>query len=263
MSRGFQGYKTVERAVELLYRIAGNQNRFTFSELCRQFEMEKSSLHRMLKSLEGLGLVSRVDGRYRLGYTLLELGSMVEGPSELRHAAKPHMIRLNQVLGTSVQLTVMEGTKAVCLDKVDSPDPVHITARLGSRVPLYTGASAKVLLAFLPCAEQESLLAQQPLRRYSDNCTISVEELRAELVGIRQKGYAFSKGEVTIGFCAIAAPIWSPGGQVVASLGVQFPQSDNSQSTLAHIIDTVVTTANKISDSLKSNRPRPTTVPKP
>jgi DNA-binding IclR family transcriptional regulator len=148
---------------------------------------------------------------------LYRLGNSAVWIQELRQAARSLMPSLAATTGESVYLYARDGANRVCVEAIESTrGPIRHAVKPGSVFPLHQGASGKVILAFLPDAERTPLLPGGVARRRA---------LPAEIIRIRQQGYAYSENELAAGAWGIAVPILdrAGAGDCVASLAVAGP----------------------------------------
>ena len=112
-------------------------------------DMPKSSTHRLLGELAGLGIVRRTeDGRYSLGARLLYWGEAAAETFDLRVVAEPSMRRLRDAVGESVHLYLRDKDTRVCIAAVEARHELRPFIQLGRPLPLRAGAAGKLLLAF-------------------------------------------------------------------------------------------------------------------
>ena len=148
----------------------------------------------------------------------------------------------------TVLLTVVNGSRAVCLERVESEGAIRYTLFLpGASIPLHCGASSKILMAYLPEEEWNRIIAKEGLRRYTPNTITQRSRLKSHLREIRRRGYAFSDQEVDPDVRAIAAPILNATGQVVAGLSVAGPAYRISKKRVPPLKKLVIGYAQKIS----------------
>ena len=109
------------------------------------------------------------------------------------------------------------------MEKLDSPEPLRIHSRIGAAVPLHCTAVGKVMLAYMPEDEQNTILPQLELKRPTANSVGSIQELKAELHRVRKNGYACDLEEHELHIRCVAAPIWDHNGSVQSSLSITAP----------------------------------------
>lgn len=212
---------SVQRALHLLECFSHERPELTLAELARSSELNKTTTHRLLATLEAAGWVERtVDGAHRLTLRAFEVGSVATDSIDLRNEATPVLSELVAELGETAFLTVVEDDRAVCLERVESPQLVRILALdVGKSLPLTVGGGPVALLAF----NQEELLPrvlEGDWAKYTDSSIGSRAALERHLAETVERGYALSREDVTHGICAIGAPVLDAEGRAVAALSV-------------------------------------------
>ncbi len=210
--------RAVERAVGLLFRLAAYPRGVSLHQLATEVGCSKSTVHRLLATLEGLAVVERdrVPGHYRLGQRARDLAPAHYVGGDLRHVALPFMEALRDESGETVTLHVVDGCEHVVIEQCESPQEIRRSLAIGQRAPLLRGATAKAILAFLPPDRLTQTLA-------------AVRDVDAEgpgereLADIRSLGYAFSIAERLPGGASISVPIHDRAGRVCAALSVSGP----------------------------------------
>lgn len=210
------------------------------SELSRRFGWSKSAAHRALATLATHGFVALdpESRRYRLGPTALRLGLAALARADLHRLALPHLRRLRDQTGETATLTVLSGDERVYLDQVESGHPVRQIIEIGTRAPLYLGASSKALLAHLPAARREQVLAQAAGAARADGTPLDPAALRRELALIAARGFAISRGERVTGAASVAAPVFGHAGVLgsISIAGVTVRQSVADLETLGPLV---------------------------
>lgn len=210
--------RAVERALDILLCFSGTDSELGLSDISKRLGLHKSTVHRLLASLESKGFIRRqsTTDKYRLGWSVLELVSNVYQSDALSSIVLPEMTRLRDLLGETISLYVRSGTERIRIQAVESNQPIRRVANIGKRLPLHVGASSKVLLAF----------TKEPWEELLHDCCpqdINREEFRQSLQVTREQGYAISIEEREPGAAAVAAPIFSRQGEIVAALSVSGP----------------------------------------
>jgi DNA-binding IclR family transcriptional regulator len=157
--------------------------------------------------------------RYALGHELVRLGRAA-GRADVTDLARPALLRLARETEDTVFVSVREGLEAVCLDRAIGDYPIKtLTLNVGDRRPLGVGAGSLALLAQLPDAEVEEIVAGSAtaLARYPGFAPTALRELVGRT---RQQGYAFNDGRVIPAMSAVGVPVFDAVGQVCAALSV-------------------------------------------
>jgi DNA-binding IclR family transcriptional regulator len=215
--------RSVDRAVAILDLLAREGWR-AGAEVARELGVHRSTALRLLGTLERHALVERdpKTAKYRLGRRLPQLASVVTGELDLRSVARPVCEELAEATGETVTLDVLEGDEIVPIEQSTASAAFVSVNWLGRRTPVHCTASGKVILAFAPDPIRARLLGR-PLERRTPRSIVEVAELEKQLSATREGGFARTFEELEVGLDAIAAPIYSAVGQVVAALDVSGP----------------------------------------
>lgn len=221
---------------------------WTTSEIARRCDLPVATAHRLLAALQRLEVVTRDPDtkRFRLGMTAFRLGERARQAIDLRAIALPVLTRLAEETGETALLTVLSDARdhSLCLERIESAQPLRLSVQPGRMLPLHAGASQKVLLAFLPEGERERILAR-PLNRLDRATVVEPDALRTELDLIRAQGYAVSAEETNAGVWGMAVPILDDAidrhhrddentGNIVAGLGFAGPLARRRDDLAAH-----------------------------
>src|SRR5215213_9345483 len=192
------------------------------ADLAAALQEPLSSVYRLLQSLTATGWVDRGPkrGTYRLGLALMTIGSLIEDQLDIREASLPSLRSLVTAIGVTSFLCVRRGTRAVCVERLEGFAVQSLAMQLGGSLPLYAGAAPRALLAFLPRAEQDAVLADTTERLRDDPPQPALATLKADLTVIKSKGYSISDGDVTPGIAALGAPVFNHRGEVEGALSI-------------------------------------------
>ena len=130
------------------------------------------------------------------------------------------MQRLHDETGETVFLCVRREHEAVCIERIDGLRVALLELRLGGALPLHLGAAPRALLAFEPETEWESYLDAVSLPERTACSPHRATEVIAELRATRDRGYAVSDQDVTLGVASLGAPIFGHTGAVQASISI-------------------------------------------
>ncbi|MGH8666950.1 MAG: IclR family transcriptional regulator [Burkholderiales bacterium] len=165
--------------------------------------LPKSTTFRLVQSLEQAGyLVRQENQEYCLSHKLVQLARLVGISSDVRRVARSVLEEAAKASGETVILNAARGRERVCLEVIDTQSPLASIAKPGQHVPLVDGATAKLLLAYLPgsafkeAVGYASKVSGQPR-----------SQLLSELEQVRSAGYAVTHGERIVGVSAVAAPV--------------------------------------------------------
>jgi DNA-binding IclR family transcriptional regulator len=221
------GAPSVKKAFAILNAISTSKEGLGVSELAKKLKMAKSTVHGMTSALEELGAVMRdpLTKKYKLGFTLLEIGRSAYSQIDLKTAARPVTEELMEKTRTSVFLGILNWDHVTILDIVEARQDLNITAPVGSNIPLFAGAVGKVFLAAMEEEEANKIIRSKGLPRFTENSIVDAELYYKELQQVRKKGYAVDDEEYILGVRAVAAPLTGLGQLKSAIWAVGFKAS--------------------------------------
>ncbi len=214
--------QSVGKAMELLDCLAAARRPLSLQEISLSTGWAKSTIHGLLAAMREYGIVdqSRLDGKYRLGLRLFELGTAVSSSWDVLNIARPHLQEIALQTGESVHLAMLDGAEVLYLDYVDDRRALRIVAEPGTRLPAHCSALGKAMLAYLPELEAQRVLASRELRAYTPHTLTDIAQLQQEFERVRQTGCAIEDGEMRIGLRAAAAPVFNAYKQPAYAIGV-------------------------------------------
>ena len=223
----------------------------TVAGLAEALALPRASAHILLSTLTRAGYVHqpRRRGAYRLDLKVLELTNAVLRHMPVRERAAALLHELANETGLISYLGVLFRGRAMTIDRIVPHPRPEARSDLGLTNPAYASSLGKAILAFLSPDELDAYLASVRFEPITERTITSAAALRAELERIRQRGYALSEGEHRAGVRSIAAPIFTYGGDVVASICVRHYVPFPNPPGEAHI-RAVTQTAERISHSL-------------
>ncbi|WP_245570944.1 IclR family transcriptional regulator [Glaciibacter superstes] len=190
-------------------------------------------------------------GGFRLGLQVLALARLTRKGYGFSGAILPLMKKLTQRFHQTVLLTRRVGDIIVCVEREESTGQyIRLSYERGTTLDINAGASALVLLAWLPEDEARSLLTSRELRKFSPNTLTDVDLLIERLAQIRTQGYAISYGEVDADALGIAAPIFDESGTVVAALSIVAIERRLPESARPELIEALESAATEASRTL-------------
>ncbi len=216
--------QSVDRAVRVLTALQG-QRRMALSELAARLELPPSTVHGLVRTLMGHGLVVQERGstRYQLGPAVLRLGNVYLDTLELRSKAAPRAEDLARRTGLAVRTGVLLLDDVMVIHHAPGPDGGRQVPEVGVGIPAHASALGKAILAFDPEA-----VASLPatLRSMTGETITSRPALAAELESIRRTGIASEQEEALLGEYGVAAPVFDATVGPVGAIGVVVPASE-------------------------------------
>jgi DNA-binding IclR family transcriptional regulator len=240
--------RAVERAILILDCFDSENPERGITDIAQAVGLHKATAHRIVTTLVNYGFLERAaDGqKYRLGLELANLGFKVIRRMNLRREAIPYMKQLVEEWDETCDLSVFDEDKVFYVEVLRGNHALTIAAAVGQRLPAHCTASGKLLLAYLPSAELDSII-NQSLVSFTDNTITSRDTLLEQLETVRNQGYAVDYEEFEVGVCAVAAPIYNRMGKVVAALGCPCPISRMTSERITQIAEAFKDAAQAIS----------------
>ncbi|ACO47581.1 IclR family transcriptional regulator [Deinococcus deserti] len=245
-SRSVQSVENIGRLLELF---TVDNPEIGVTQAAQRLGMSKSSVHALLTAMTRIGLLHRfVTGRYRLGFQVMALNTVLMSHTPWRRIAREEMTHLAEALGESVHLAAFDGGQAICIDKVEGNAPL-VNTPIGGILPPHATALGKIILAHQPISEIQQLYDSGHQWQYTPNTITSHDELLSDLKHTRERGYAISIEERAMGLCSIAAPIRDPNGEVIAAMSVSLSTRHFQQrkaSVITHLQAATASTSRRI-----------------
>jgi DNA-binding IclR family transcriptional regulator len=223
------GVAAVERAVAILSAFDEDTPVMTLAELAFRTGMYKSTIMRLLASLEHGGLVERgPDARYRIGPQSWRIGSLFACELKLENILLPIMKELSSMTAESVSFYVpllyMKPPMRMCLLRIEGPRNVRENLNVGDRLPVHKGSGGRIIRAFT--------------------------ELRREDNAVRKERTYVSWGETDGEVCGIGAPVMAHDG-LAGALVLSAPTFRHDQAWANSMKPLVLKAADDATQSLK------------
>lgn len=216
MSKTSTNMDTVGKVAAVMRLLCSSDGTYSLREIEGLTGIPKSTLHRLLKSLEKEEWVyadPKTDQfRPGVGFFLLYNEKLFHGA--LIRAASGEIERLVKETGKTAILSVLEGRAGLCIYHVEPTCPVKYVAHRGMSIPLHVSATGKVLLAFSPEAVRERIISQDIPPE------VDKDRLREELEKIQRRGFAYSREEWIAHAGDISVPLHDSRDNFVAQLGL-------------------------------------------
>lgn len=233
-SKTGRGVAAVDRALAIVAALEAEVMPRTLSELSRATGLYKSTILRILESLQDAGYVVRVEeAKYALGPMVMRLGIAYERTNPLRHHVVPLLRRLVACGTESPSFHIRQSAdERLCLFRLDSHHATLDRIHVGDRLPLHRGAAGKVLLAF----------GSQPATG-------------EEMERIRATCFAVSRGERDPSCAGVAAPVFSGRDLLLGALSLSGPRERFKASDVEAMRDPLVDAARELTASLGGQFP--------
>lgn len=215
--------QSLDRALTLLAALA--QDGKTLDALAEEVGVHKSTVLRLLRTLQSHHFVSRADARhYRLGSALFDLANQSLEQRDVRRAAEPALAGLNERTGHTVHLATFEDGEVVYIDKHEGSHSVRMYSRVGKRAPAHCTAVGKVLVAAFEPHRRAEIAERIEYTPLTGTTITDPAAYLAELDRVAEQGYALDNAEHEDFIHCIAAPVRGARGEVLAAVSVSVPR---------------------------------------
>jgi DNA-binding IclR family transcriptional regulator len=209
----------VGRALRFLEAVSDSDSGLTLKQVTDLLGLDTTSGFRIAHTLEGEGYLQRDQhGTYKLGSAALRIGVSYLDSLDLRRVSMPRLGALLEPPIDSASLATLSGHRAVVIERLERQPAAAVPGHVGWSFPLHSTSLGKVLLAHLPSETVYEWLSGVELPRYAPATITDLPALLDELARIRAEGCSYNMGESRPSARAVAAPVYSHLGHVVAAV---------------------------------------------
>jgi DNA-binding IclR family transcriptional regulator len=242
----------LERGLRVLCEFSREHRTLSAPELARRFNLPRSTVFRLLTTLENMGFLEKTEGGrdYRLGLAVLRLGFEYLASLELTQLGTPLLQRLCEELRTPCNLVVRDGRSIVYVAKVAPPTPFASSVTVGTRLPAHATVLGRILLADLSLPQLRALFPEARLESFSPNTPETVMALFDMVQADRARGYVLGEGFFESNISTVAAPVRDHSGHVVAALSATITASRIEENRIDEMVRSVRGAADELSSLL-------------
>lgn len=195
------------------------------TELANELDINKSSIHNYLSTLEEDGYIRKEESKYYVGLRFFEIGAYTRHQRNIYRVGQPYVRDLAESTGERANLMVEEHGLGVYLCKETGSEAVSVDKHVGSRVYLHNTALGKAILAHLPRNRVETIIDRHGLPRSTPNTIVNRKELFEQFSEIRERGIAYDDEERLKGLRCIAVPISNDDDELCGAISISGPKS--------------------------------------
>lgn len=241
----------LERGLAILELFDRSQTSLGAPEIAKALGIPRTTVFRLIQTLEHLGYLERDDRAYRLGPRVLRLGFEYLASLELTDLARPFTDRLRDATGFSAQLVIRDGRDVVVVLKSAAASAFSSSVTVGTRLPAHATILGRAMLCDLDEAELRALFPEPRLPQASPKTPRTLPELKRILAEDRARGYTISEAFYEAGVSAVACPVRDRSGKAVAAISVVVPKPNLDPAALREqLVREVTSTAAQLSQRL-------------
>jgi len=235
----FESLTSIDKAVRVFKQLCKEPHEYKITELARLTNINRTSLHRILKNLEGYGLVIKTENNktYKLGPMAYEMGSVYLNSFKFGDNVFPILDKISHESQESVGIAIREGEKIISLYEIEVDQPLKMNYRPGLVYPINRGCYGKCLMAYYDQERVSEMLDQVKFEKVCINTLTEKEEILTEYEQIRNRGYVISDEETFRYAVGVGVPIPSPDGSVRSCVAISFMKNDEYKKKLEEFKD--------------------------
>jgi len=242
----------LERGLKILTEFSPREPVLGAPELSRRLGIPRTTVFRLLQTLESLGFLERADKdrNYRLGVAVLRLGFEYLSSLELTDLGLPIIEALRDATGLTSHILIRDGRDVVFVAKAQSHAPIFssVKVNVGTRLPAHATTHGHVLMGDLSLDELRALYPEAHLERFTTSTPETVEELFERVKEDAERGYATSQSSFERGISVVTAPVRNDTGRIVAVITTTIPRPEIDAALLdSGLVDKVREAADALS----------------
>jgi DNA-binding IclR family transcriptional regulator len=245
-----------DRLLAVLALFTAEQTQWTVDAAAENLGVSTTTTYRYFKKLTKAGLISPVSGAgYMLGPAIIQMDRQIQSSDPMLKGARGVMIDLVGYApeGSTVLLCRLFHDRVMCVHQIMGRGPQEpVSYERGRLMPLYRGATSKIILAHLPARTLKALLAHDAGEIADAGLGTSWEEFRRGLAVIRRAGVTVSRGEIDPGRVGVAAPIFDKDRAVLGSLSLALPATHADETLIERLAASTVAGAREIERAMNS-----------
>lgn len=242
----------LERGLKLLMEFGRDERTLTPPELARRLDLPRSTVFRMLSTLEELGFVERTDGgrSFRLGIAVLRLGFEYLSSLDLTELGTPILGRLRDKVGCACNLVLRDGRSIVYVAKVAPASWIASSVTVGTRLPAHATVFGRLLLSDMSLDQLRALYPEDHLEGYTAQTPATTLALFDMLQSDREQACVVGEGFFESSISTVAAVVRNETGAIVAGLGATVPYPTIEPTLRERLITSVSEAAVELSAAL-------------
>lgn len=242
----------LERGLKILTEFSPREPVLGAPELSRRLGIPRTTVFRLLQTLESLGFLERADKdrNYRLGVAVLRLGFEYLSSLELTDLGLPIIEALRDATGLTSHILIRDGRDVVFVAKAQSHAPIFssVKVNVGTRLPAHATTHGHVLMGDLSLDELRALYPEAHLERFTKSTPDTAQELYERVKEDAERGFATSQSSFERGISVVTAPVRNDTGRIVAVITTTIPRPEIDAALLGSgLIDKVREAADALS----------------
>jgi DNA-binding IclR family transcriptional regulator len=245
-----------DRLLAVLGLFTAEQTQWSVEAAAERLAVSTTTTYRYFKKLTKAGLISPVAGAgYTLGPAIIQMDRLIQSSDPMLSGARAVMIDLvrHAPEGSTVLLCRLFHDRVMCVHQIMGRGPQEpVSYERGRLMPLYRGATSKIILAHLPPRTLKALFVHDAAEIAAAGLGAGWEEFRRGLAAIRRGGVSVSRGEIDAGRVGVAAPLFDKDRAVLGSLSVALPARHADHALVERLAPLTVAGAREIERTMNN-----------
>jgi DNA-binding IclR family transcriptional regulator len=243
--------KVVGRALATLDAVRAAPGPLSLNDLTLRVGLAKTSIFRILRTLEAAGYLERDPAGQYLAPAALRPSTPGDLQPRLVEAALPRLKALAREFGETVSLAMRFENHIEVVATIESPQLVRMGNTVGRILPPHASSLGKAITAFQPEDRRESLVRSYGLHRFTAHTITDEIELRQEWERVRAAGHSLDAEESALEGCCFGAPILGADGTALAAVSLSMPKMRLGPETAERVMAALRRAAGEIGDGLR------------
>lgn len=228
--------QSLARGLDVICAFSREAPAMSLSEVAEITGLSRAVVRRSLLTLSHLGYVAQRGRLFYLTPRILNLGYRFLSSLDFTELAMPFMEDLSRRINESCSMSILDKSEIVYVVRVPVRKVITVSLGVGARLPAFCTSMGRVLWSGLANEDLEAELAQLKPEAFTAYTKIAPQEIRAELLRVKEQNYAYVEQELELGLCSIAVPIRNRVGKMVTSLNVGMPFRDGARDRAMQVI---------------------------
>ncbi len=234
--------------------IADSDEALQISEIADSLNLPRSTVLRILYTLQAEGFLRKEGKTYTLGGSLVYLGHKASQKMSITEASKKILEQLTDLTGETTQLATLNINKSMIFEVMDSPHPLAAHSRPGTLADIHCSASGKVLLAFGDPEKVNPTIKSLKFNKRTENTITQLSKLQEELSSTKSRGYGIDEEEYHEGIRCIAAPVFDSSGFGTFAIGLTASTSRFTREKINTFSEYVINAASQLTKAIGGHR---------
>jgi DNA-binding IclR family transcriptional regulator len=243
-----------DRLLAVLELFTVERPEWTVEAAAEQLQVSATTAYRYFKRLTNAGLITPIAGAsYALGPGIIQMDRQIQICDPMLNAARTVMIDLVQyaAAGATILLCRLFHDRVMCVHQVMGLGPqAPVSYERGRLMPLFRGATSKIILAHLPTRTLKTLFTREAAEIAAANLGATWDEFRHALAGLRRAGVVVSRGEIDPGRVGVAAPIFDKDRAILGSLSFVLPAALANETLIGRLAPLTIAGAREIEQAM-------------